>query len=381
PASDEPLNESESFFDQQGGGRSFRDAVAIDDTATLSSRSNVDLSLEELQQASTSALHPETQIRESQYGAESSIGRSGINTDYLIERSRSADPQESMSGDAVDPIVSRTSSSGKSKSGSGSGDDSIHILSSLDTVSTPGSTPLDSTQENTHVGLLAQYNMNQIRMDRRHKRQSGESEQSYISSGQESQVPGHDSDIELGFHTLSDLTPRLVVRSGQTEDDKPKSEDQADDVFDTMMPERQRQNPRAVFGLSTVVEEDEFSRNPSMVTSDSTGAAAATASQKGLRSSAAQAMPSTEAFAAAVAAFSQSSSSTSTDVPVNDIRSGTEMQERRYATIRSPSQPLAPVYQGLGAISVPDAIEEHVSSPEPAGLTQNDFEFSGSGAG
>ncbi|KAJ2372752.1 hypothetical protein GGI05_007583, partial [Coemansia sp. RSA 2603] len=59
----------------------------------------------------------------------------------------------------------------------------------------------------------------------------------------------------------------------------------------------------------------------------------------------------------------------------------TEMQERRYATIRSSSQPLAPVYQGLGAISVPDAIEEHVSSPEPAGLTQNDFEFSGSGAG
>ncbi|KAJ1722734.1 Bud site selection protein bud4 [Coemansia erecta] len=378
PASDASVNESVSFFDQQGGGRSFRDAGAIDDAATSSSRSNVDLSLEELQQASMSALHPESQLRESPYSGDSSIGRSGINTDYLIERSRSADPQESLSGDATDPIVSRTSSSGKSKSGSGSGDDSIHILSSLDTISTPGSTPLDSTQENTHVGLLAQYNMNQIRMDKRHKRQSGESEQSYISSGQESQSPGRDSDVELGFHTLSDLTPRLVVRSGQTEGDKPEPVEQADDTFDTMMPERQRQNPRALFGLSTVVEEEEYSRNPSMVTSDSTGAAA---TQKGLRSSAAQAMPSTETFAAAVAAFSQSSSSTSTDIPVSDNRSGVEMQERRYATIRSSSQPLAPVYQGLGAISVPDAIEEHASSPEPVGLTQRDFEYAGSGAG
>ncbi|KAJ2384191.1 hypothetical protein GGI23_006986, partial [Coemansia sp. RSA 2559] len=190
--------------------------------------------------------------------------------------------QPESEGGAI--LLSRGSSGGRSGAGSGSGEDSsLHILSSLDTLSTPESTPLDSAPENTNVGLLAQYNMNPKRFERRMKvRSSSEEKHSYFSSdkGQqersetEQPIPGT-SDVELGFRTINDteddpyaMEPEQSQQAGALDvhgsalsaEDHPGSS--ADNVgFHTLMPTRPRYNTKALFGLSTVEEEEEESRN------------------------------------------------------------------------------------------------------------------------
>ncbi|KAJ1807301.1 hypothetical protein LPJ56_004942, partial [Coemansia sp. RSA 2599] len=381
---------------------------------------NPEAGLEELQQASSAAFHPESRLRDSAYVASSSVGRSGINTDDLLKITAEIEAQELMSSDVADPMVSRTSSSGKSKSGSGSGEDSIHILSSLDTLSTPGSTPLDSMQENTHMGLLAQYNINQKRMDKRYKRESAESEQSFLSSGQESQPAGLESDVDLGFSTISDINSQSIAVHDPAGAASTGSADESGDGFNTMLPVRQRYDSRALFGLSTVVEEDEESRNPSMVIGDPSSGSFST--QRSFRagaharsqSSSFDALPASSTMAAAAAAaaaasvasaasevntsanisagasadasIGHSSTSTSSDAPGSEGHPSGEMQERRSANtplrgLRSAILQDQHLQQQQQQSIVREPIEESAGSPEPVGLTQDDFESAVPGAG
>ncbi|KAJ2747081.1 Bud site selection protein bud4 [Coemansia sp. BCRC 34301] len=283
-----------AFFELAGEGRRHRDSVDDNNNiASLSSSvSSADLNLDGLQQASTAAFHP---------------GPAHTDTP----------PRERV-------LSSRQSSSG---GGSGGDDSSLHILSSFDTLSTPESTPLDSALENTHVGLLAQYNMNQKRMDYRLKRVSAESEQSYLSSGQNSQLTGGggviSDDIDLGFRTIGD---EQLVPSGASgmDDAVEEEEDKLGEVFHTLLPSRPRYNPRALFGLSTVAEEEEESRNASMVASDVH------------RST--EPVPAIPASAAELGRLSSSSASTSSSLAEARLGfgRGPEMQERRHETGGSP---------------------------------------------
>ncbi|KAJ2853015.1 Bud site selection protein bud4, partial [Coemansia erecta] len=412
--------ESQTFFRQQGEGRSFRDIGSTDDGPSSSSYSNPVASLKELQQASSPALHPESHhLHESDYAAaSSSVGRSGINTDDLLKVSEEIEEQELIvSSDVVDPLVSRTSSSGKSKSGSGSGEESIHILSSLDTLSTPGSTPLDSVQENTHIGLLAQYNINKKHMDRKYKRESAESEQSFLSSGQESQPAGLESDVDLGFSTISDINPQIVAVHDADAAASSGNADESSDSFNTMLPVRQRYDSRALFGLSTVVEEEEDSRNPSMVVGDpvpssfgtqrsfKSGPHARSRSSSSDALSASSAIAATQAVASgsgsgAGISISHSASSTSTDLAGSDGRVSTGMQERRSANTQlrglrsvllqgqhqqqqqSASQAASQRQRSPIALSESnESIAELNESPEPVGLTKDDFESAVPGVG
>ncbi|KAJ2235629.1 Bud site selection protein bud4, partial [Coemansia sp. RSA 485] len=405
----EQQSEVESFFRQQGEGRSFRDSGATGEPASSAYSNPVASNLDDLQQTHSSALHPESIHNEPDLVA-SSIGRSGINTDDLLRISAAA--QELLSSDVADPLVSRESSSGKSKSGSGSGEESIHILSSLDTLSTPGSTPLDSVQENTHMGLLAQYNVNQKRMDRRYKRESAESEQSFMSSGQESQPTGMESDVDLGFSTISDVNTQTIEARDSSMSGLPEDADESSDAFGTMLPTRQRYDSRALFGLSTVVEEEEDSRNPSMVVGDPVPGPSGT--QRSFRpgmharsrssssaeahsvSSAAAAVAAVTSSAAAVAGASHISSSTSSDALGSAGGQSTEIQERRSANtplrgLRSAllqgQHPEHSVRQHRSAqalsttTSLRDSVDVSIESPEPAGLNPEDFESAVPGVG
>ncbi|KAJ2466605.1 Bud site selection protein bud4, partial [Coemansia sp. RSA 2337] len=255
------------FFEVPGEGRGRRESG---DEITSSSFSSADLNLDGLQQANTAALHPVT----------------------------------------VEPALSSKQSSG--------GEDSVHILSSFDTGSTPESTPLDSAPENTKVGLLAQYNLNQRKLDYRLKRVSGESEQSYLSSGQNSQFTGLD-DVDLGFRTIGDAGPypgsdeQLAPSAADME----SVEDRLGEEFHTLLPTRPRYNPQALFGLSTVAEEEEESRNPSMVASD-------------VHRSIAADMEPVPAIPSSMAELGRMSSSISTSSSAADPLRGPEMQERRH---------------------------------------------------
>ncbi|KAJ2843997.1 hypothetical protein GGI22_007026, partial [Coemansia erecta] len=194
------------------------------------------------------------------------LGLSASAASFLEQPLRVVQPESE--GGAI--LLSRGSSGGRSGAGSGSGEDSsLHILSSLDTLSTPESTPLDSAPENTNVGLLAQYNMNPKRFERRMKvRSSSEEKHSYFSSdkGQqersetEQPIPGT-SDVELGFRTINDteddpyaMEPEQSQQAGALDvhgsalsaEDHPGSS--ADNVgFHTLMPTRPRYNTKALF--------------------------------------------------------------------------------------------------------------------------------------
>ncbi|KAJ2844136.1 hypothetical protein IWW36_005297, partial [Coemansia brasiliensis] len=286
-----------------------------------SSLSSVDVDLERLQQANTSALHPShSSAGRSPLTRESSV-RGGLDTDAMLERTLAQAHKEAVQAvnkqeQSAGTVWSRGSGSDKSRGESNSGDDSLHILSSLDTNSTPGSTPIDSAPDNTKVGLLAQYDLNQRRIDRRLKRMS---EQGYGIAG------SNETDaLQLEATTTDHPADESIVSS---DDDAADLTEQSG--FDTMMPARPRTNPQAVFGLSVVAEEDEENRNPSHVS---------------------DAQPSAE-----------------------------EMQMRQTSTYSSlrglraalgPHIAVAPIYRGLGSVSIPDATAQDPVSPLGAGVTQ-----------
>ncbi|KAJ2138539.1 hypothetical protein IW136_003095, partial [Coemansia sp. RSA 678] len=279
--------------------------------AMPSSLSSVDVDLERLHRANVPTLHP----HESPLTRESSV-RGGIDADAVLERTlEQAHAEATQSVQDASKVWSHGSdkskggsgsNSGRSKNGgSGSGDDSLHILSSFDTNSTPGSTPMDSAQDSMKVGLLAQYDLDQRRVDRRKQKSKREA------------PPAAD--------TRSDVGDAQVLEFGSNSDDEEHPHDAA---FGTMMPSRSRYNPQSLFGLSTVAEVEDESRAPSVVVSEA-------------------------------------------------ARSTHEMQERRASggnlqglrAALGPHMAVAPIYRGLGSVSIPEANEEPVS-PLAAGVTQ-----------
>ncbi|KAJ1996272.1 Bud site selection protein bud4 [Coemansia spiralis] len=299
-----------------------------------------------------------------------------------FERARSAAVSDTPEG--VVPL-SRASSEDKSEGGSGSGEDSsLHILSSLDTNSTSESTPLDSVPENTNVGLLAQYNMNKKRVERQLKRASENSGYTYFSSGNnDPQLQTLNSDIELGLRTVSDTEDDPytddpepigidVTDQPAVESNEPQSESEGDSQgFNTLMPSRPRYNSQALFGLSTVFEEDEESRNPSLVVSDV---------QRLSISNSASTMEDVPIRATHSEPSQGSSSATGSSSGPHSEGHVVEMQERRKPTmplrglraalVQHPhQQQIAPVYQGLGPTGIPDVDQEDPPmSPSSPGL-------------
>ncbi|KAJ2541194.1 Bud site selection protein bud4 [Coemansia sp. RSA 1853] len=290
--------------------------------AMPSSLSSVDVDLERLHRANVPTLHP----HESPLTRESSV-RGGIDADAVLERTlEQAHAEATQSVQDASNVWSHgsdkskggsSSNSGRSKNGgSGSGDDSLHILSSFDTNSTPGSTPMDSAQDSMKVGLLAQYDMDQRRVDRRKQKSM--------------------RDAPPAADTRSDVGDTQVLEFGSNSDDEENPQDAA---FGTMMPSRSRYNPQALFGLSTVAEVEDESRVPSVEVSEA-------------------------------------------------ARSTHEMQERRTSAgslhgLRAalgPHMAVAPIYRGLGSVSIPDANEELVS-PLAAGVTQEALDAALMGAG
>ncbi|KAI8323934.1 hypothetical protein GQ54DRAFT_309715 [Martensiomyces pterosporus] len=280
--------------------------VSADDEP-LTSHSGDELNLDDLQKASSSALHPAGLITgviahnlatSLEANTSSLVGRDRGSSSSNIAPPVSGDVRsvESRSDERLEPVtevledivdVSRSgsgSSSYQSKGNSGSGDDSLNFLSSFEVSSTPDSNGPDSVPENTTVGLLAQYNMNQRKLDNQLKRMSVESGLSMVSSGQESQpvaapfppstVSTTESDLDLGFRTVSDdelAEEEQYSPTASAADVQAPSGDEEDPLsegFHTIMPMRPRVSPQAVFGLSTVMEEEEESRNPSVVTSN-----------------------------------------------------------------------------------------------------------------
>ncbi|KAJ2080807.1 Bud site selection protein bud4 [Coemansia sp. RSA 988] len=364
-----------------------------------SSLSSVDVDLEKLRQANRPPPHPsltQAQLQQSSTSVgvapqltRGGSGRSGIDADLVLERSLTqAHAEASQAAEQSAQAVWSRSSSDKSKPSSASGDDSLHILSSLDTNSTPGSTPIDSTQDTSKVGLLAQYDLEQRRLDRRRNRKSRDSEHSYASaSNYLNPDPAFaEDDVHLGFSTSDGLeyADQTEDVKGKRADDSamPDFEDQLSEGFQTMMPLRPRYNPQAVFGLSIVAEEEEESKNPSMIVSDPPRSTAAAATAANIPE-----MPSPEFREAAAAAAIQP--------PIHAIsESGrtplVEMQERQSPghTLRGlrsalgPHLAMAPIYRGLGSVSIPDAVDDDPISPE-AGIAQEvlDAAISGSGSG
>ncbi|KAJ2470993.1 Bud site selection protein bud4 [Coemansia sp. RSA 2322] len=299
-------NSAAGFFEVAGGGRRRREPGG--DNVVSSSLSSAELDLDGLQQASMSASHP---------------------------------------GDA-------------------------HLL---DTSSPPESTPLDSSEpENTKVGLLAQYALHQKRFDYILKRESGESEQSYLSSGQDSQFASAAAtadDIEFGFRTVADAGPyndddQLAPEADDESDQE--HEDRLTEEFLTLLPSRPRYNPRTLFGLSTVAEEEDESRNVSLVASDA------------LRSAAAGHEP-VLAMLSSDDPTQASSSSLSSILP-GDLRYDTgrvpEMQERRpshdSALILPPASRQLDV-EALGAIRETMAAPSQLHSSSPPLLGQGSGEY------
>ncbi|KAJ2027055.1 hypothetical protein IWW57_002780, partial [Coemansia sp. S610] len=319
-----------AFFEVPGEGRGRRET---DDMA--SSFSSDDLNLDGLQQANTAALHPEP----------------------------------------VEPTTREPVLSSRQSSGGGSGEDSsIHVLSSFDTMSTPESTPLDSAPENTKVGLLAQYNMNQRRLDYRLKRVSGESEQSYLSSGQSSQFAGAMDDVELGFRTLGDAgagldgsSDELLVPRSSVVEAESVTEDMLTQEFHTLLPTRPRYTSQALFGLSTVAEEDEESRNASMVASDVH------------RSAAAMGMEAVPAVPSSVSEMSRVLSSMSTSTSSVDPQRGPEMQERRHEPSGSPARGLrSAMFDAL--VAAPRPLSLASMQQQAAGLDEGAGDSAGAAA-
>ncbi|KAJ2320058.1 Bud site selection protein bud4 [Coemansia sp. RSA 2704] len=336
-----------SFLGQRGEGSRPPDSAGND--GMPSSLSSVDVDLERLRRVNTPSLHPSAP----QLTRESSV-RGGVGVDAVLERTLAqAHSEATRAAQGAVNAWSRGSGSDKSKAGSASGDDSLHILSSLDTNSTPGSTPLDSAPDNTKVGLLAQYDLDQRRIDRRLKRMSRASEHSYIQPGNVSQTSSARSDIELGFSTIGDMEPRSdddadeqPATTAADDGPVPVSEEQLGERFDTMMPSRPRYTTQALFGLSTVAEEDEESRNPSIVVSDA-----------------------------------QKSSSAAADVTeIHEYRSPTQSLRGLRAAL-GPHMAVAPIYRGLGSVSIPDATAEDPVSPLGAGVTQEALDAAMTGDG
>ncbi|KAJ1894606.1 hypothetical protein LPJ66_005087, partial [Kickxella alabastrina] len=357
-----------SFFGQQGEGRSPRGIAAVDDSMSLS-LGDAAMHLEESQQAVVSALHPGSQLRNASFVVDSSIGRSGINADELLALSLSTNHRELAFRDLAGAIVSRGSSSGgKSKAGSSSGEDSFHILSSTDSAGTPGSTPLDSVLENTSVGLLAQYASNQKRIDREYTFSSYEPLSAASDGGPESRAMGESS-------------RRANVGSSQG----PEGLDNAAGQLDTVMPVRPHYDSRVLFGLSTVDEEDESSRNQSVADSE---ALAQRGSMTGIKTT----MSAANVTAAALA-FSQATSSASASAFSPNTRPVIEMQERHHlsASVRGLRSTLAreqhlqrsltPVYQGLGPMGIPEIIDASTGLPVPESPVRDEFDLSLTGAG
>ncbi|KAJ2162031.1 Bud site selection protein bud4 [Coemansia sp. RSA 552] len=300
----------------------------------------------------------------------SSVGW-GVDTDTVLERSLRVShdaASRAVSAQHSVPPAGGSGSSGSDKSrqgsdrsmpgsdrsrlGSASGDDSLHLLSSLDTNSTPGSTPLDSAPaDNTKVGLSAQYDMDSYQIERHLDRQKRESGHSYtLSPGQgspdnESADPqaGESRDTELGFTAKGDNDAEKAEASTS------RSQPQADPKkpYDTMMPARPRHNPVGVFGLSTVLEVDEESRNTSLATSGATPQAGSS-TLRGLRAAldkqmaAAAAQSSTE-HSGSIEVPVSTTSPPDNDSPVSPLGAGVT-QEALDAAIMgtSPTSPRAP---------------------------------------
>ncbi|KAJ2762405.1 Bud site selection protein bud4 [Coemansia sp. BCRC 34490] len=287
-------------------------------------------------------------------------------------------------------ILSRGSSGGKSGFGSGSGEDSsLHILSSLDTLSTPESTPLDSAPENTNVGLLAQYNMNPKRFERRMKgRLSDKGKHSYYSSERDTREqfegtgststnppPQPASDVDLGFRTISDteddpyaIDPEQNRNDLLQENDAPEtsgehqSEGGVEPVeFHTLMPSRPRYNTKALFGLSTVEEEDEESRGASIAVSDikktssveditNSGEVLGHSSRQSLHKNRSQ-----DSWLNDIEVRHDVEQNDSYEVDDNGSRTKPLRGLRAAIDQIQRNRQLAPVYQGLGSTGIPEA--------------------------
>ncbi|KAJ2355600.1 hypothetical protein GGF43_002590, partial [Coemansia sp. RSA 2618] len=370
--------DSTSFLGHRGEENRPPDSAGND--AMPSSLSSVDVDLERLHRANAPSLHPHqaaspvrphesvpslpTNEAESTLTRESSV-RGGVDADVVLERTLARAQAEAARAAQGSPNVLSRGSSDRSKGGSGSGDDSLHILSSFDTNSTPGSTPMDSAQDNLKVGLMAQYAMNQGRADRRMRRSLRSAQ-----PNQESQTSDSRASISQGFSAIGDANSHsdaigddaeqvptvdvLVSESDSGSDSDLSDEEVPEAGFDTMMPPRPRYNPQALFRLSTVVEEDEESRNTSLVASDASRLAA-----------------------------SQVAPVQAATVPV------TEMQERRSSAgsmrgLRAAlgqHMSVAPIYRGLGSVSIPDATAEDPISPLDVGVTQEVLDAASQGAG
>ncbi|KAJ2614398.1 Bud site selection protein bud4 [Coemansia sp. RSA 1365] len=362
-----------------------------------SSLSSMDVDLEKLHQANRLSSHPTGS--QPQQPSDPAVaappltrggsGRSGIDADLVLERSLTqAHAEASHAAEQSSQAVWSHSSSDKSKLSSASGDDSLHILSSLDTNSTPGSTPIDSAQDSSKVGLLAQYDLEQRRLDRRRNRMSRDSEHSHASTSRfsisDNTADFAEDDVRLGFSTTDDSkhADKADDAKGKKADDSaiPISEDQLSEGFQTLMPSRPRYKPQAVFGLSVVAEEEEESKNPSMIVSDSPRSAAAAAANF-------KDMPLAEFRDAAAAVAIQPPLH---NIPESDRAPLVEMQERQSPnhTLRGlrsalgPHLAMAPIYRGLGSVSIPDAVDDDPISPE-AGVAQEvlDAAISGSASG
>ncbi|KAJ2556161.1 Bud site selection protein bud4 [Coemansia sp. RSA 1933] len=294
---------SSSFLGRRGEEQpGSRESVATTRSANVDIGAPVVGSEDRLSRSHAAALPPPTE-RASAVAKDAEENRSDMSVAVAsrdhqplraVVHGRTAQP-ESESGGAL--LLSRGSSGGRSGA-SGSGEDSsLHILSSLDTLSTtPESTPLDSAPENTNVGLLAQYNMNPKRFERRMKSGSSTVEEKhlYFTSDRDQQQKEKSEDVEqnnagvtdvdLGFRTISDVEDDPYAMDPGDEAREPSvhldghgpglsaDEQQASDIesvgFHTLMPSRPRYNTKALFGLSTVEEEEEESRNTSIAISD-----------------------------------------------------------------------------------------------------------------
>ncbi|KAJ1727231.1 hypothetical protein LPJ61_004686, partial [Coemansia biformis] len=372
-----PRRASPAFLALQGEEHGSRDSAASDVAAPSSPPPGDGKDLERPFQAGNSAPHPVEQLGSADEVPPLNRGGStndGIDTDAALERllaqAREAAAHVSVEPPPAGPSARAPSSRGgsdRSKSSAGSSDDSFHLLSSLDTNSTPSSTPMDSTRDNTNVGLLAQYNMDSGRVNRRVERMSRDVGYNYLAAG--GGLPAGDSsnDVELGFTTLGDdqhAASGAVDSQGRGDDALPVAEDQLGEEFQTMMPLRPRTNPKAVFGLSTVVEEDEGSKNSSMALSDLPRTPAASVHTK----------PSEQFLQAASAAEAASSSAFSTlglaaaSEPLRGLRSAL-----------GPHLTVAPIYRGLGSVTFPEAMDTSPVSPAGGGVAQETLDLASTG--
>ncbi|KAJ2703077.1 hypothetical protein H4R19_005328, partial [Coemansia spiralis] len=195
--------ESPAFLVLQGEELGSRDMSA--GTAEPSSRRRAAGDLERPHPAGKTTLHPVKQHTVAEEAPPMNRGSStddGVDTDAALERSLAQASEGTAEAMPALPSLSAPSSRGgsdRSRSSHGSGDDGF-LVSSLDT----NSTPLDSAQDNTSVGLLAQYNLDRSRADRRVERMSRDTGYSYLGPESDHHTGGARTDVELGFSTLGD---------------------------------------------------------------------------------------------------------------------------------------------------------------------------------